>query len=61
MSEGLPIVPIEVLIYTKLMAKRWRDLADVVELVKAGADLNRVCGSTSLNMPVIWFHHLKSW
>jgi hypothetical protein len=42
MNEGLAIVPIEVLIYIKLAAKRRRDLVDVVELVKAGADVNRV-------------------
>jgi hypothetical protein len=42
MNEGLAIVPIEVLIYMKLTAKRRRDLVDVVELVKAGADVNRV-------------------
>lgn len=44
MNEGLAIVPIEVLIYMKLMAKRRRDIADVVELVKVGADVNRVRG-----------------
>ncbi len=38
-SEGLPVVPIEVLIYMKLVAKRRRDLVDIVELVKAGVDL----------------------
>ena len=42
MNEGLAIVPIEVLIYMKLVAKRRRDLVDVIELVKAGADVNRV-------------------
>lgn len=42
MNEGLAIVPIEVLIYVKLAAKRRQDLVDVVELVKAGADLKRV-------------------
>jgi hypothetical protein len=41
MNEGLPIVPIEVLIYMKLAAKRRRDLVDVVELLKAGADADR--------------------
>jgi hypothetical protein len=41
-NEGLAIVPIEVLIYMKLAAKRRKDLVDVVELVKAGADVNRV-------------------
>ncbi|MGH9427560.1 MAG: hypothetical protein ACRD2L_14810, partial [Terriglobia bacterium] len=42
MNEGLAIVPIEVLIYMKLVAKRRRDLVDVVELVKVGANVNRV-------------------
>jgi len=44
MSEGLAVVPIDVLIYLKLVAKRRRDLVDVIELVKAGADLTRVRG-----------------
>jgi hypothetical protein len=42
MNEGLAIVPIEVLIYMKLAAKRRRDLVDVIELVKVGADVNRI-------------------
>lgn len=42
MNEGLAIVPIEVLIYMKLVAKRRKDLVDVIELVKAGADVSRV-------------------
>jgi len=42
MTEGLAVVPIEVLIYMKLAAKRRRDLVDVIELIKAGADLNQV-------------------
>lgn len=42
MNEGLAIIPIEVLIYMKLAAKRRRDLLDVVELVKVGADVKRV-------------------
>jgi hypothetical protein len=42
MNEGVAIVPIEVLIYMKLAAKRRRDLVDVIELVKVGADVNRV-------------------
>lgn len=42
MNEGLAIVPIEVLIYMKLAAKRRRDLVDVIELVKVGADVDRV-------------------
>jgi hypothetical protein len=42
MNEGLAIVPIEVLIYMKLVAKRRKDLVDVIELVKVGADVKRV-------------------
>lgn len=42
MSEGIAVVPIEVLIYMKLTAKRRRDLLDVVELIRAGADVGRV-------------------
>jgi hypothetical protein len=42
MSEGLAVVPIETLIYMKLAAKRRKDQVDVIELVKAGADLKRV-------------------
>jgi hypothetical protein len=41
-NEGLAIVPIEVLIYMKLAAKRRRDLVDVIELVKVGADVKSV-------------------
>jgi hypothetical protein len=44
MDEGLAIVPIEVLIYMKLAAKRRRDLVDVIELMKVGADVNLVRG-----------------
>lgn len=41
-TEGLAIVPIQVLIYMKLAAKRRRDMVDVIELVKAGADVTSV-------------------
>jgi hypothetical protein len=41
-SEGVAVVPIEVLIYMKLVAKRRKDQVDVIELVKAGADVKRV-------------------
>ncbi len=41
-SEGLAIVPIEALIYMKLVAKRRKDMVDVIELVKVGADVDRV-------------------
>lgn len=38
-SEGLAVVPIETLIYMKLAAKRRKDLTDIIELIKAGADI----------------------
>ncbi len=41
-SEGLAVVPIEVLVYMKLVAKRRRDQVDVSELVKVGVDVKRV-------------------
>ncbi|MDX2029653.1 MAG: hypothetical protein SF339_03220 [Blastocatellia bacterium] len=41
-SEGLAVLPVEALIYLKLVAKRRKDLVDVIEVVKAGADVNRV-------------------
>ncbi|MDQ3009430.1 MAG: hypothetical protein M3X11_01805 [Acidobacteriota bacterium] len=42
MSEGLAVVPVEVLIYMKLVAERRKDMVDVIELVRAGADLTCV-------------------
>ncbi len=41
-SAGLAVVPIEALIYMKLVAKRRKDQVDVIELVKAGAPVSRV-------------------
>jgi hypothetical protein len=41
-SNGLAIVPIEVLIYMKLVAKRRKDQLDVVELLKGGVDLDKI-------------------
>jgi len=41
-SEGLAVVPIEVLVHIKLVAKRRKDQVDIIELVKAGVDLKCV-------------------
>lgn len=41
-SQGLAVVPIEALIYMKLRARRRQDLLNMVELIKAGADVRRV-------------------
>lgn len=42
LSHGMAIVPVEVLIYMKLVAKRRKDMVDVVELLRAGADAKKV-------------------
>ena len=39
---GIPIAPLEVLIYLKLSAGRKRDKSDVLELIKAGVELEPV-------------------
>ncbi len=41
-SENIAIVPIEVLIYMKLVARRRKDQLDVVELIKAGVEVKFV-------------------
>lgn len=37
-SEGIPVVPPEALIFMKLMSPRRKDAADIVELVSSGLD-----------------------
>lgn len=41
LSEGVAVVPVDVLIYMKLVAKRRKDQVDVIELIKAGADVKQ--------------------
>ncbi len=41
-SQGIPIVPLEALIYMKLVAKRRRDQLDIIELIKAGINLKPI-------------------
>ena len=41
-SGGIPILPIEALVYMKLKSPRRKDTADVVELVKAGVDTAKI-------------------
>lgn len=38
MNRGIPVAPVEVLIYLKLKSPRQKDAADIVELLKAGVD-----------------------
>lgn len=40
--DGIPVIPVEALIYLKLKSPRGKDRADVVELVKAGIDAKAV-------------------
>jgi hypothetical protein len=42
MNEGFAIVPVEALIYMKLISKRRRDLVDIVELLKAGVEVGLI-------------------
>jgi hypothetical protein len=41
-SEGVAVISIEGLIYMKLVARRRKDMVDIIELIKAGADVKRV-------------------
>jgi hypothetical protein len=41
-SHGIPILPVEALVYMKLKSPRRKDAADVVELVKAGVDTAKI-------------------
>lgn len=40
--EGFPIVPIEALIYMKLLARRRQDQLDVVKLLQSGANVRNI-------------------
>jgi hypothetical protein len=42
LSEGVPVAPVEAVIYLKLVSPRSKDRLDLVELVRAGVDLERV-------------------
>jgi hypothetical protein len=41
-TEGIPVAPLEAIVYMKLRSPRRRDTVDVIELLKAGADAARV-------------------
>ena len=41
-SEGVPVAPVEAVVYMKLASPRSRDRQDVIELVRAGIDVERV-------------------
>jgi hypothetical protein len=41
-TAGVPVVPLEALIYLKLASPRPRDLADVIALIRLGVDRERI-------------------
>jgi len=41
-SEGIPILPVEALVYMKLEAGRSKDIGDVVEILRSGADRSSI-------------------
>lgn len=50
-TGGIPVAPIEALVYMKLKSSRSRDASDVVELVKAGAVPELVDSYLTANSP----------
>lgn len=50
-SEGIPVMPLEALVYLKLASPRSQDRQDVLNLVSAGADLDRVRRYLDANAP----------
>lgn len=49
--DGIPVLPVEALVYMKLKSPREKDRADVVELVKAGTDTGAVRAWLALHAP----------
>jgi hypothetical protein len=41
-SDGIPILPVEALVYMKLEAGRFKDIGDVVEILRSGADRSSI-------------------
>ena len=50
-SEGVPVAPLEALVYLKLASPRSQDRQDVFNLVRAGADLSLVRRYLSAHAP----------
>lgn len=50
-SEGIPVISLEALVYLKLGSPRSHDRQDLVHLVRAGADLERVRQYLDANAP----------
>lgn len=52
-SEGIPIVPIEILVCMKLLALRPRDRRDVEALIRAGVDARRLRPYVATHLPAL--------
>ncbi len=52
-SEALAVAPIEILAYLKLKSPRMKDRADLVELIKSGADVARCRRWLETNAPAL--------
>jgi len=50
-SEGIPVISVEALIYLKLASPRSQDRQDVLHLVRVGADVERVRRYLDANAP----------
>lgn len=50
-SEGIPVISVDALVYLKLSSPRPQDRLDVMNLVRAGADLERVRKYLDANAP----------
>lgn len=50
-SEGIPVLPVDALVYLKLASPRSQDRQDVLNLVGAGLDLDRVRRYLDANAP----------
>jgi hypothetical protein len=52
-SEGIPVVPIEALVYLKLVSPRAKDRLDLLELAQHGIDLERARSYLERNAPLL--------
>lgn len=52
-SEGVPVAPLEALVYLKLASPRSQDKQDIFNLVRAGTDLDRVRRYLAAHAPTL--------
>lgn len=49
--DGIPVLPVEALVYMKLEAGRSRDIGDVVEILRSGADRPSIVKYLEMHAP----------